>query len=491
MAIEYVTLPGTGEKVAVDTVDTSQVQVVKIMHGLDGVNDGLVDSTTPLPVGGTEANSGSIKTATEAVNTALQTAGITQVQLAAIKTAVEVIDNFISGSKGLVTEDSAVAIKTAVEAINTALQTSGITQVQFAAMVTALQLIDNAVNGNFFDINNHIEGAAIIPIVAALDSTGGGIATAGMVAQFDDASTAAVTENQFAPVRMSTRRALLVEGVASGTAQGVSIASGGIAAGAIAAGGVVGGALLSGAFASGSIASGAIASGAVASGAIAAGAVVAGATSFVKLEDVASADADAGVAVLAIRDDTCDIRSGTEGDYEPFHTDAVGRLWVDPQGNVAHDAGDSGNPVKVGYKVESTPSAQVCADADRTDGIADMDGAHFVRSGCLLGDCLTESVSNTNGTATACAVFTTGAGIRNIITDIVAYNSSATAGFVIITDGSGGTTLMAVPLPAGGGAVINLMTPIKSTAATAIYFDVSGALTTVYLTFTGYRTKVT
>src|SRR5688500_7408530 len=43
-----------------------------------------------------------------------------------------------------------------------------------------------------------------------------------MVAQFDDASTSTVTENQFAPVRISSRRALLVEGVASGTVIPVS-----------------------------------------------------------------------------------------------------------------------------------------------------------------------------------------------------------------------------------------------------------------------------
>ncbi len=105
----------------------------------------------------TEDNSGSIKTAIEAINTALQTGGISQVQLAAMVTALQTIDNFISGSKGLVTEDNSGTIKTAVEAINTALQTGGISQVQFAAMVTALgsmltalQLIDNAVSGNSF-----------------------------------------------------------------------------------------------------------------------------------------------------------------------------------------------------------------------------------------------------------------------------------------------------------------------------------------------------
>jgi hypothetical protein len=54
-------------------------------------------------------------------------------------------------------------------------------------------------------------------VVAGLNSTGTGIAAAGMVGQFDDASTTAVTENQFAIARISSRRAQLVEGVASGT----------------------------------------------------------------------------------------------------------------------------------------------------------------------------------------------------------------------------------------------------------------------------------
>ena len=50
-------------------------------------------------------------------------------------------------------------------------------------------------------------------VVAALDSVGTGIAAAGIVGQLDDTSTASVTENQFAPVRISSRRFLLSENV--------------------------------------------------------------------------------------------------------------------------------------------------------------------------------------------------------------------------------------------------------------------------------------
>jgi hypothetical protein len=60
---------------------------------------------------------------------------------------------------------------------------------------------------------------------AALDSTGTGIGNVALVGQFDDTTTQTVTENQFAHVRISTRRALLIEGVASGTVVPVSLTS--------------------------------------------------------------------------------------------------------------------------------------------------------------------------------------------------------------------------------------------------------------------------
>lgn len=67
------------------------------------------------------------------------------------------------------------------------------------------------------------DGAAVdsIAVSNGLDSTGAGIPANGIVGQLDDAATGTVTENQFAPVRISPRRALLVEGVASGTALAV------------------------------------------------------------------------------------------------------------------------------------------------------------------------------------------------------------------------------------------------------------------------------
>ena len=52
-----------------------------------------------------------------------------------------------------------------------------------------------------------------------------------------------------------------------------------------------------------------------------------GATNLGKAVDSAPGATDTGVMALAIRDDTLNIRSGTEGDYEPLHTNANGALW--------------------------------------------------------------------------------------------------------------------------------------------------------------------
>lgn len=56
--------------------------------------------------------------------------------------------------------------------------------------------------------------------------------------------------------------------------------------------------------------------------------IAAVATSIAKAEDAAHADQDVGVPPLCVRDDTLNIRSGAENDYEPCHTDASGAIYV-------------------------------------------------------------------------------------------------------------------------------------------------------------------
>lgn len=81
---------------------------------------------TAVPISGTVTASGPL-TDTQLRATAvpvsasslpLPAGASTETTLAAIRTAVELIDNFISGTKGLVTEDNSAAIKAAVEIID-------------------------------------------------------------------------------------------------------------------------------------------------------------------------------------------------------------------------------------------------------------------------------------------------------------------------------------------------------------------------------------
>lgn len=161
-------------------------------------------------------------------------------------------------------------------------------------------------------------------------------------------------------------------------------------------------------------------------------------------------------------------------------------------GAVAHDAADSGNPIKVGAKAESAIStATMVADGDRTDVYADIDGVLIVRSDRPLGDLLSERLSNTDGTSTASTVFGATASTRNVITGYSVYNSSATAGYLDFRDGTAGSILWTVPLPATGGANFAIPSGIfRTTANTALAIDVSAALTTVYVSITGFKSKV-
>jgi hypothetical protein len=100
-------------------------------------------------------------------------------------------------------------------------------------------------------------------------------------------------------------------------------------------------------------------------------------------------------------------------------------------------------------------------------------------------------VSNTDGASTACTgAFAATASQYIYLTTIVVHNAHATTnGYVDLRDGTAGAVLMTIPLPATGGAVIPLSVPLRFSSNTPVAFDVSGAITTVYLSFVGFKAK--
>ena len=108
-----------------------------------------------------------------------------------------------------------------------------------------------------------------------------------------------------------------------------------------------------------------------------------GATNLGKAEDAAHSSGDVGVMALTVRQNTAAALSGTDADYQPLVTDGSGRLHVVNSagiaGDVAHDAADSGNPVKIGGKSVArgaTPTA--VSDNDRSNILATKSGALYV-----------------------------------------------------------------------------------------------------------------
>lgn len=161
-------------------------------------------------------------------------------------------------------------------------------------------------------------------------------------------------------------------------------------------------------------------------------------------------------------------------------------------GGVAHDSADSGNPVKIGARCLASPAgATLVADADRTDLVSDKDGATIFRNQTTLGDIKSTAQSVTANTSTAATNFGAVASTKNCITHITVWNSSATAGYVALQDGSGGTAFAYVPCPAGGGATLNFDPPLRQpTANTALYFSASPNASTVYVTINGFQSKI-
>jgi hypothetical protein len=176
----------------------------------------------------------------------------------------------------------------------------------------------------------------------------------------------------------------------------------------------------------------------------------------------------------------------------PYEYD--GTNWTRVRGGhtVAHDAADAGNPEKIGAVVETSPKGlTACADGDRTNLYADSDGLLMVKVGTSGADLISERVANTDGASTAFTNFSAVASTFNYVTAISVYNSSATPGYVDFRDGTAGSIKYTMALPAGGGAVLSSATPLfKTTANTALAFDVSGALSTVYISVSGYQSKV-
>lgn len=159
---------------------------------------------------------------------------------------------------------------------------------------------------------------------------------------------------------------------------------------------------------------------------------------------------------------------------------------LDP--TVAHDAVDSGTPYKQGGRaVAGMSGLTLVAAADRTDSLHGIDGAQYVRTHCGLEDIVSGRATDTAGTSTSC-IASSGAGVKTYLTSIALCNSSATAVTVNILDGA--SVKYTLSVPAGSGNNKEFTVPLPGTAATAWNFQSSAAATTITCSMIGFKSKV-
>lgn len=158
---------------------------------------------------------------------------------------------------------------------------------------------------------------------------------------------------------------------------------------------------------------------------------------------------------------------------------------VTATGNVAHDAVDSGAPIKVGGKAKAfdgtAPGTDV-AENDRVDMIATVDGRQYVEltHPNYWNASVDYAVAQTNATVKAAP----GAGLKLYITDVIVSNG-ATAGNITLLDGSGGSVILELYPAANGGLTHSFRTPLALTANTLLAIT-STTVTTHSVTVSGF-----
>lgn len=160
-------------------------------------------------------------------------------------------------------------------------------------------------------------------------------------------------------------------------------------------------------------------------------------------EDEQHVSGEFGVLSLGVRNDA-GVAFGDDGDRIPLSLDAVGRLRAIIFGDIAHDAVDSGNPIKIGGKAGDygdVPAA--VADLDRVNALFDRYGCQHVIP--QHPDPLTKefTVTDSDGAQTDLVLLTVGAGSGIVVTGCAAVCNEANTVSVGVRVGFSTSTLSA------------------------------------------------
>lgn len=311
-------------------------------------------------------------------------------------------------------------------------------------------------------------GVDVIPVSNGLDTTATGVPAVGLVGHFDDAATGTVTENQFAPVRISTRRALLVEGVASGTAVPISSATLATAAKQDTIIGHVDG--------------------------------IEGLLTTIDADtsnlSVLGTGTEAAAIRVTIATDSTGVLSVDDngGSLTVDGTVAVSALpastnTLEVVGDAAHDAVIAGNPVRLAGRALTADYTAVAA-GDTADIITTLLGK--LVSVLYANPANTWSYAAASGgitdTTGVTAKAAAGAGVRTYVTRLQVINGHAsTSTDVQIRDGASGTVLWRGYASSGGGGVTTVFDPpLRGTANTLVEVACGTTGTATYFNLQGF-----
>jgi hypothetical protein len=151
----------------------------------------------------------------------------------------------------------------------------------------------------------------------------------------------------------------------------------------------------------------------------------------------------------------------------PSHAVTNAGTFAVQAGQAAHDAAQTGNPVRVAGRGRTSDYTAVAND-DTTDFITDLNGKQIVLPYAIPENSIDGTTAAITGTTDTAVIAASGAGIRNYITHILVTNSHATVGTVVeIKDGST-VKYRGYAAPAGGGFSVPLPVPLRLTANTAL-----------------------
>lgn len=370
-------------------------------------------------------------TVTANAGTNLNTSALAlEATLQSVKTAVEVIDNFISGARGLVTEDNSAAIKTALELIDNAIsgsemQVDVITQPPLSQNTDAVTIYgsdDGGVTKRV--IKTDAAGEIQVDISSsslALEATLQSVKTAvEIIDNFISGARGLVTEDNSAAILAALQGTLTISGTITANA-GTNLNTSALALEAT-------------------------------------------------LQSVKTA--------VEILDNAI---SGSEMQVDVITLPGIA-------GTIADDATTPGNPVMIGgsaKQTDGTTPGTVSAEDDVARLITDMNRRLLVSNvhPFLWKANENHSSAQTNNSLKAAP----GTGLSLYVTDVIVTNG-ATAGTIKLVEDTGGTPadlLGPIYMAINGGAVIHFQTPIRVTADKDLGFT-SVTVTTHSIFVSGY-----